>query len=357
MNNSPRHGFTLVELLIVIAIIGTLMALLLPAIQSARERARQTQCSNNLNQLGKAIQSHVTGGKGTFPGWMQVQKLDAIAGADFHPDTPINDVAISWAAKLLPKLDQQALWEQMLTNNNGAGFFGDIPVVELFICPSDVRPATTFGFLSYVANAGWSDVVAVDGTYLSGDKANGIFNNLVSEPGKTIRFGSDIKDGANTTLLFSENIHKDEGLSSWATSRHWEEDRAQTEQAFGMVWIFNGSEGADRPKLPDPSAFSPFNRDNRPGEEALYITAYESGIAFRRPSSNHPELFEAVFVGGNTRTLRETIDYHVYQQLLTSNGSKAFDPFNKVYEIDPNSRSDPSRGMRFMSPPLSDSDY
>ena len=182
MNNSPRHGFTLVELLIVIAIIGTLMALLLPAIQSARERARQTQCSNNLNQLGKAIQSHVTGGKGTFPGWMQVQKLDAIAG-DFHPDTPIiNDVAISWAAKLLPKLDQQALWEQMLTNNNGAGFFGDIPVVELFICPSDVRPATTFGFLSYVANAGWSDV-AVDGTYLSGDKANGIFNNLVSEPG------------------------------------------------------------------------------------------------------------------------------------------------------------------------------
>ena len=60
-------GFTLVELLVVIAIIGILMGLLLPAVQSARESARQATCSNNLSQLGKAMISYATSGKGVFP--------------------------------------------------------------------------------------------------------------------------------------------------------------------------------------------------------------------------------------------------------------------------------------------------
>ena len=76
-NGTSRRGFTLVELLVVIAIIGTLVGLLLPAVNAARERARQLTCSNNLGQLAKATFSYATNGKGVFPGWTQLQKLSS----------------------------------------------------------------------------------------------------------------------------------------------------------------------------------------------------------------------------------------------------------------------------------------
>ena len=240
-----RRGFTLVELLIVITIIGMLMALLLPAIQGVRERARQTTCMNNLKQLSTAMTSYATSGKGTFPGWVQWQKTTV----DFDGDGVANDMLpISWAAKLLSQIDEQTLSDQLLTNNNGNGFnYAEPPKVALFACPSDVKPGVQYGYLSYVANAGYADIFSSGRKYIGDIKANGICHNLVQSSTVVRKATDDIKDGEATTLLLSENFQKDDittGITnSWINSSQWNDRsgglQAQVEQAFGMVWVFS----------------------------------------------------------------------------------------------------------------------
>jgi prepilin-type N-terminal cleavage/methylation domain-containing protein len=124
-----RRAFTLVELLVVIAIIGVLVALLLPAIQAAREAARRAQCQNNLKQMGVAVQNHIdslgvfpTGGDGYFP-------VVAHSVTNGRPHGP-NRMGMSWSYQILPYLEQNALHgittEAQLKTNP----------VPLYVCPS-----------------------------------------------------------------------------------------------------------------------------------------------------------------------------------------------------------------------------
>ena len=140
-----KKGFTLVELLVVIAIIGILIALLLPAVQAAREAARRTQCTNHLKQIGLAFHNHhdvykffPSGGDG-WSGWTY---------KNGKPEISPNQEA-GWGLQILPYLEQQALWEGSgAPDIDGDGNISDMEkfiftrgtAVGGFLCPSRRSP-------------------------------------------------------------------------------------------------------------------------------------------------------------------------------------------------------------------------
>ena len=150
---TARLAFTLVELLVVIAIIGVLVALLLPAIQAAREAARRMSCANNLKNLGLAVLTHHDA-KRHFP---------VNYGGPFANESPTSQSAVGWTVEILPQIEQQPLFERF---KQGGAYEGNFQAdlapnrarnnlglsstkngiscpqlmqteIPLFICPSD----------------------------------------------------------------------------------------------------------------------------------------------------------------------------------------------------------------------------
>lgn len=205
--HAKSRGFTLVELLVVIAIIGILVALLLPAVQAARESARRTQCTNQTKQIGLALQMHHDQ-KGVLPSGRNETR----------------QFGQSWAFQLLPMMEQQQMFDSLVKGERMDSELNAAAMrtpVDTFVCPSRRRPEADRDFDNddqptqmpaagalgdYAANAGHRQLIGMAVTSTDSRPAT---ERIVAEISGPIYTYSKIKfrrviDGLSNTLAIGE---------------------------------------------------------------------------------------------------------------------------------------------------------
>ncbi len=341
-----RSGFTLVELLVVITIISMLMALLLPAVQSARESGRRATCLNNQKQLALAMLNFESTRR-QFPGY-----ADSVQVAD--PTAGTYNRRCSWVVKLFPHLERNDLAELWQTPGATAA---DLSVFLNFLaCPSDPPDQTGSGstHLAYAVNCGvngYGTLADSSGNPVNGyidrmwdgssdadltspltnyqaapeTRAHGMFFN--HQPGGTVSIPTSSRqtmsldylsqhDGAANTIMLSENIQ--------ASSYFPGGGRYITQADVGIVW---DAQNYNTTPYPDCQIMEPVNsvRVGKINVDRDAVPA-EGGAAhqlYGRPSSRHPGGVIMSFGDGHQQFVAETMDYHVYRHLMTPDSSDA----------------------------------
>jgi len=297
----PRRAFTLIELLVVIAIIGVLVALLLPAVQAAREAVRRASCLNNLRQLGLALHSyHDIFNK--FPG-----------ARDPYLPGPF-----STQAHLLDYLEQANLSHSIdFSQPTSTGVNQTVAslVVRSFLCPSDPAngrvPGLTFGGCNLVANVGTG---VNGGDYVSGD---GVF--LLNNP---VGF-RNLTDGSSNTAAFSESILGDGQNIAGSSQRQAIQLAGSTPPTSGACgagpWIgkrgdrwINGGYLA--------TAYNHFAAPNSPAWDCLNAA---NNYGLKAARSLHPGGVNALLCDGSGRFITSNIDLNVWKAIATRDGGEA----------------------------------
>ena len=325
--SGQRRAFTLVELLVVIAIIGILVALLLPAIQAAREAARRSQCSNNLKQIGVALHNfHDTYKK--FP----------VGTTDDDGNN------IGFRAYLLPFIEQQAMWDELVVGgyepmvvtgphkgmDGGACTVSGVTYASMggrneiqnapanavgnralaaYMCPSDILPALDddgYGKSNYNGCAGpllgnnWSGCAVWKGQNQTGVLTYDNDNCLTWVWGM-----ADVVDGTSTTFAVGER-----------TVCGWVEPNRIGDNSF-PAWIGGNNDGgcngfdAGGNVLSITDAVFYLNRGLYT-RQILKIDDAESQACF---GSQHPGGAQFVMVDGSTHFVNDTIDTVTYANL------------------------------------------
>ncbi len=293
-NSSHRRGFTLVELLVVIAIIGILIALLLPAVQAAREAARRMQCTNNLKQLGLALHNYHASER-SFPS----------SGGSTNDAPPV--MTIGFLVTLMPHLEQKATYDRFDQTYWSADTnleIGSSQILSEFICPSDGQQpfdkATplehrTTNYLG-VMGAGRNENDVVD---LEDSTCGDYYTDGILYPDSHIRI-ADITDGTSNTLAIGERTYQ---LRGWLKGTWYYQDQMICAISAGNIsWPINS----------DPKILC---YANCPGARTLLLNDFFFG-------SRHPGGSNFVLADGSVHFVDETIDFEIFQDMATRNGGE-----------------------------------
>ncbi|MCC9607243.1 DUF1559 domain-containing protein [Blastopirellula sediminis] len=220
-----RNAFTLVELLVVIAIIGVLIALLLPAVQQAREAARRMSCTNNIKQLVLALHNYESSFK-VFP--------TGRVGCD-GACSPTNGPGTSGFVLLLPQLEQQNLYDQFAPYGPGSAYPANLSTTVLsqrpdaFVCPSSIMPETV--------NLSGKDWATSSYAFCSGHYGpdQGIGSKVKWENSGMFIYRdskkiADATDGLTNVFVIGEVVDGDDqrGRNRWATAGRLEDSLRST---------------------------------------------------------------------------------------------------------------------------------
>ncbi|PQO25091.1 prepilin-type cleavage/methylation domain-containing protein [Blastopirellula marina] len=280
-----RSGFTLVELLVVIAIIGVLIALLLPAVQQAREAARRMQCTNNLKQLALGTHNyHDT--LGVFPsGWIR----QTVGGPNYQ-----NNNFWGWGALLLPYIEQNNIadridfgWEWVNNSSLGNPNAGlSTTPINAYVCPSDITGPLngkennngTSNYIGSYGNKGLNTSSFVTNAH------QGIFTR---DSHVGLR---DITDGTSNTILFGERTGKTVGSSDFKAG----------------LWV--------GPRSNESGSYTCIGRG--PDSATNYTNGINSTNTWGLAHSLHPGGANFALCDGSVRFYAETINLVVYQYLI-----------------------------------------
>lgn len=275
--NAPPRAFTLVELLVVIAIIGILVALLLPAIQAAREAARRTSCANNITQLGLAAHNYEFNFETLPPGVT-------------NPKGPIRNEPegqhVSWIVKLLPYMEERTLFRKF---DQDAGAYASVNAlvratpIQVMVCPSypgeEKIKENTIAVSTYAAC--YHDVEAP----IDVDNHGLMFLN------SHVRF-NEIYDGSSHTLLLGELLSAENSLG-------WVSGTRSTLRNTGKIEVA-------KPQFAAPEQSDDEQTVNKNVAESLVVGGF---------GSHHPGIIMTSFADGSTRAISENIDLTTWHQI------------------------------------------